>query len=110
MAYESNLPEELILRDHLARDRTKLANERTLLAYIRTAFMLFVAGPATLKVFNDTPSVMFTAWLFIAVGVLVGIFGIWRFVSMRRRIDQRRIRGGTPEARSDRSRAEDPSR
>ena len=28
---------ELILRDHLALERTKLANERTLFAYIRMA-------------------------------------------------------------------------
>ena len=31
---------ELILRDHLALERTKLANERTLFAYIRMALYL----------------------------------------------------------------------
>lgn len=36
--------DQLILRDHLAADRTVLANERTFLAYIRTALTLFVAG------------------------------------------------------------------
>lgn len=35
---------QLILRDHLAADRTILANERTFLAYIRTSLTLFVAG------------------------------------------------------------------
>ena len=35
---------QLILRDHLAADRTVLANERTFLAYIRTTLTLFVAG------------------------------------------------------------------
>lgn len=99
MPEDASNPNELILRDHLARDRTKLANERTLLAYIRTAFMLFVAGPAALKVFKDTPSVVFTAWLFIAVGILVGLFGVWRFVSMRRRIDRRRARAENDPAR-----------
>ena len=31
--------EELILRDYLAADRTALANERTLMAYIRTSVL-----------------------------------------------------------------------
>jgi inner membrane protein YidH len=89
MTHDAPNPHELILRDHLARDRTKLANERTLLAYIRTAFMLFVAGATALKVFVDTPGVVLTAWLFIGLGVFVGVFGAWRFVVMRRRIDRR---------------------
>ena len=45
MSTASTSDENLILRDHLALDRTRLANERTLLAYIRTAFMLLVAAP-----------------------------------------------------------------
>ena len=40
MIDEQFTAEELILRDHLALDRTRLANERTLLAYLRTALML----------------------------------------------------------------------
>ena len=35
---------ELILRDHLALERTKLANERTLFAYIRMALYLLTVG------------------------------------------------------------------
>ncbi len=37
-------PEELVLRDHLAIDRTAMANERTFLAYVRTALALLVIG------------------------------------------------------------------
>lgn len=81
--------DELILRDHLALDRTRLANERTLLAYIRTAFILVVAGATALKLFVDTPAVVITAWLFIGLGVFVAVFGAWRFVVMRRRINGR---------------------
>jgi len=81
--------DELILRDRLALDRTRLANERTLLAYIRTAFMLLVAGATALKLFVDTPAVVFTAWLFIGLGLFVALFGTWRFVVMRRAINRR---------------------
>ena len=44
------MPEkEIILRDHLAIDRTKLANQRTILAYIRTAIMIFASGITIIK-------------------------------------------------------------
>jgi putative membrane protein len=82
--------DELILRDQLALDRTRLANERTLLAYVRTAFMLLVVGATALKLFIDTPGVVITAWLFIGLGAFVGLWGAWRFVWMRRRINGRR--------------------
>ena len=89
MADDISSTDELILRDHLALDRTRLANERTLLAYVRTAFMLFLAGATALKLFVETPSVVITAWLFIVLGAAVGAFGTWRFVSTRRRINRR---------------------
>ena len=81
--------EELILRDHLALDRTRLANERTLLAYVRTAFMLIVAGATALKLFVETPAVVVTAWLFIILGAIVALFGTFRFESIRRKINRR---------------------
>ena len=89
MSTASTSDENLILRDHLALDRTRLANERTLLAYIRTAFMLLVAGATALKFFAETPAVVITAWLFIVLGVIVAGFGAWRFVTMRRTINGR---------------------
>lgn len=81
--------EELILRDYLALDRTRLANERTLLAYIRTALMLVVAGVTALKLLVVTPAVVITAWLFVVLGVLVLMIGGWRFRAMRIRINER---------------------
>ena len=82
--------EELILRDHLALDRTRLANERTLLAYLRTALMLIVAGATAAKFVGETHSVIIAGWLFIALGVVVAVLGTWRFLTMRRDINARR--------------------
>jgi putative membrane protein len=78
--------EELILRDHLALDRTKLANERTLLAYLRTALMLMVAGATAEKVMGGDRSIILTGWALIILGVVVGFFGTWRFISMKKKI------------------------
>ena len=80
--------EDLILRDHLALDRTRLANERTLLAYARTALMLVVAGATAERVMGGTTIVVVTGWLFIGLGGLIAVWGIWRFLAMRRDINK----------------------
>lgn len=49
--YSDTHKEGLILRDRLAIDRTASANERTFLAYIRTALALFVSGATFVKIF-----------------------------------------------------------
>ena len=72
---QERLLEELILRDHLALDRTRLANERTLLAYLRTSLMLLVAGATAVKFVGESPSVVITGWVFIGLGVVVGVIG-----------------------------------
>jgi putative membrane protein len=86
MAYETVKPEELILRDRLALDRTHLANERTLLAYIRTAFMLIVAGGTAIKALPDDRLVVMTGWMLLALGLFVAVLGAWRFRTIRRRV------------------------
>ena len=89
MADDPSNAEELILRDHLALDRTRLANERTLLAYIRTALMLMVAGATAVKFVAEDPRAVVTGWLFIGVGLFVATFGTWRFLAMRKTINRR---------------------
>ena len=83
-------PEDLILRDHLALDRTRLANERTLLSYLRTALMLLVAGASAVKFVGQSHDVVFTGWLFIVLAFAVAIIGTWRFLDMRRTINGKR--------------------
>src|SRR3954462_9611022 len=90
MIDEQFTAEELILRDHLALDRTRLANERTLLSYVRTALMLFGAGATAVKFVGVNPGVIVTGWVFMASGLIVGLIGAWRFVTMRRDINDRR--------------------
>ncbi len=86
MPYETIEPDEPILRDRLALDRTHLANERTFLAYVRTAFMLVIAGATAVKAFSDDRLVVASGWTLMACGAAMGIFGGWRFATMRRRI------------------------
>lgn len=80
--------EGLILRDILALERTRLANERTLLTYARTSLYLVVGGVALIKLeeFDNTKA--------IGVAILVGsvllfLFGIYRYIRLRKKIKER---------------------
>jgi putative membrane protein len=71
----------LILRDDLAVHRTTLANERTLLSYMRTALTLFVAGVTFIKFF-DQVLVVSAGWLMIPVSILVMAKGVQSYREM----------------------------
>ncbi|GAB2885573.1 hypothetical protein GCM10027046_12500 [Uliginosibacterium flavum] len=77
--------EDLILRDELAIDRTLLANENTLLAYLRSALTLVIAGVTFIHFFAAS----WLLWLgvaFVPLGIGVGLFGGWRFWKMQKSI------------------------
>ncbi len=79
--------EELILRDYLAADRTTLANERTLLAYIRTSVALAAAGGSLIHFIDSwVANVVGGLLLVIAAGIL-GL-GLRRFIWYKRRLEK----------------------
>ena len=77
--------EEMILRDHLATDRTALANERTFLAYIRTSLSITVAGASFIK-FTDVTLINMIGYLFVPLGLIIGILGVRRYLYIRMRL------------------------
>jgi putative membrane protein len=79
MVYAETQPEELTLRDHLARDRTVLANERTLLAYLRTGFGFSAGGATLMRFFAEDPGFYAGGVGLIFTGVAISLFGILRF-------------------------------
>ena len=79
--------EGLILRDYLAAGRTDLANERTFLAYVRTALALFAAG-VTLVHFFDSAWLTFVGWAFVPIGLTTLVIGTIRCKRMRDRIQE----------------------
>ena len=66
----------LTLTDYLAIDRTILSNERTLLAYGRTALAQIIIGGSALKFF-DSPLLAVLGWLFV-IGALLTLLIGWR--------------------------------
>ncbi|TWT79094.1 hypothetical protein CA13_04910 [Planctomycetes bacterium CA13] len=66
--------------------RTDLANERTLLAYGRTALMVSGTGVTLIKFFADSQSLRILGWFFVLVGLIVGVVGSYRFITLSARL------------------------
>jgi putative membrane protein len=81
-AYDHVDVSKLILRDHLAADRTTLSNQNTFLAYIRTALTLFVAGTTFIRFF-DMSAIEIIGWAFIPLGVATFFVGFYRYNRLR---------------------------
>lgn len=87
------MSEETQLRDQLAVERTRLANERTLLAYIRTAAALAAGGAILPQFLPGIPFMHIVAWVLISTGILMLMFGAYRFWVVSRKLALRRSRG-----------------
>ena len=81
-----NNREPLILRDHLALERTRLSNERTLLSYIRSSLYLLIGGIALIQVqgYGDLRYVGYLALFLCVLSLVVGFF---RFHRLGRQLD-----------------------
>ena len=78
---------DTLVRDRLARQRTELANERTLLSYIRTAMGFFIVGiPAVWWL--ELPGVQVLGVVSLVAGVAFLGVGVWRFFTIKAGIDQ----------------------
>lgn len=80
---------DLVLREYLAIERTRLANERTLLTYIRTGLYFLVAG-STIGHLVDTSFWKIMDLPIILVGVVIILIGIVRFMVVGREIKNSR--------------------
>ncbi|RKX19020.1 MAG: DUF202 domain-containing protein [Candidatus Zixiibacteriota bacterium] len=72
-------------QEKLAEVRTKQANERTLLAYMRTALTLVVAGLSFVRFF-DNRIIEIIGWVFIPFGVITVVLGIIRYINIKRHL------------------------
>ena len=77
-----NPDQKVILRDYLAIERTRLANERTLLSYIRSSLYLLLGSIAfyQLKEFSNFHYLALTALIFSAIFFIIGVY---RFIILK---------------------------
>ncbi|HZW78500.1 MAG TPA: DUF202 domain-containing protein [Flavobacteriaceae bacterium] len=69
----------------LALERTKLANERTLLSYIRSSLYLFIGGIGVLQL-EDLGSIHWLGYFAILICIIFLTIGIIRYVVLSRRL------------------------
>ena len=76
---------ERILRDVLAEDRTKMANERTLLSYFRTMIVLLSSGIAILKLSWLTEIEELGVCLVLLAPIIMSL-GLFNYYKVKKRI------------------------
>lgn len=79
--------DQLILRDHLALVRTRLANERTLLSYIRSALYLLIGGIALLGL-ETYEELHWLGNVSLVLCVIFVVVGLYRYHTLRRQLDR----------------------
>lgn len=77
--------DESIIREHLALERTKLANERTLLSYTQAA-MYFLLGGLALIQLKEYEEMHYIGYLALVISVLFLTIGIWRFIVLKNKM------------------------
>ncbi|MBD3630752.1 DUF202 domain-containing protein [Cyclobacterium sp.] len=82
---ENQTEDLLIVRDFLARQRTKLANDRTLLSYIRTSLYFIVSGTALIKV-EDLENVKELGYFSFMISIALLVLGFINFFRLKRKL------------------------
>ncbi|MBK6831529.1 MAG: DUF202 domain-containing protein [Flavobacteriales bacterium] len=77
--------DELILRDHLALVRTRLANERTLLSYIRSTLYLLIGGIALIQV-EGYGDLRWAGYISLVLSAGSVIIGAYRYYTLREQL------------------------
>ena len=75
----------------LAVIRTDLANRRTLLAYVKTALGMAIAGLGFFKFANEDPVLVTIGLAALPVALAVLVYGIVDYLRVRRAIEAERL-------------------
>ncbi len=82
---QQHINKDLILRERLAIERTSMANDRTLLSFVRTSLYFIIAG-ITL---NNLLNISYGFWLEIscwAVAILLLVIGFINFYKQKKKL------------------------
>ncbi|TBW30306.1 DUF202 domain-containing protein [Gramella sp. KN1008] len=86
---KTRLIDEKLIREHLALERTKLANERTLLSYIRASIYLLISGLALLQIKEyQGISLTWLGYLALFICVLFLLVGVSRYIALERKLNK----------------------
>lgn len=77
--------DQLILRDVLAVERTYVANERTLLGYVRTSLAIAGGGAALLHFGSAGPAAL-GGWAMLGAALPIAVIGVRLYLRRRRHL------------------------
>jgi len=77
--------EKIILRDYLALERTRLANERTLFAYLRTSIYLILGGIAFLQI-EGLGQIKWLGYFSLGLSVVFLVVGIYAYFRLKNKL------------------------
>nr|WP_040506459.1 DUF202 domain-containing protein [Gillisia limnaea] len=77
--------DESLIREHLALERTRLANERTLLSYTQASLYFLLGGLALLQL-KEYADLRYIGYLALIFSGLFLTIGIWRYLSLNRKM------------------------
>lgn len=85
--FRSRQIDERLIREHLALQRTKLANERTLLSYIKASLYLLIGGLTVIQIkkYDHIQWVGYLALIFCVAFIIVGVF---RYIHLERKMSR----------------------
>jgi len=75
-----------ILRDYLAIDRTKLANQRTILSFIRTSIMILASGITLIKFISKDDLLFYIGEISIIASIILFILGLFNYMKFNKKI------------------------
>lgn len=83
--FKSTEIDEELIREHLALERTKLANERTILSYIRASLYLLIGGLALIQI-KEYNHIKWIGYLSLFICVAFITIGIIRYIALDRKL------------------------
>lgn len=90
---ENKINKDLILREKLALQRTVLANQTTLLSFLRTSLYFLAAGLSLKNLLKMEDSLTLEFTLFsVSIGTL--LFGVYNFFKHKKSIEKSEIHIG----------------
>jgi putative membrane protein len=84
---------DLILREKLALQRTVMANQTTLLSFVRTSMYFLVAG-VSIKNLTTIKAGQSIEILFIAISVALLSIGFWNYFNQKKKIRKSEVHIG----------------
>lgn len=81
--------EDFEVNDYLAIERTSMANDRTLLSFLRTSLYFCIAGMTISSLVNLQYDWM-AEIIFWLIGLITMLVGVYKYISMKNKIETSR--------------------